>query len=111
MDALQPEDEPPFALGALGAGEARLAVDANLFRAPAAPHAPGGRDFLAVRSPAGGLALRELTGALAVGQQEPHVRVPPPGSRDARCAPRPPPRRRGRSGAGAPHVSRSCTLA
>jgi len=111
VDALQPEDEPPFALGALGGGEARLAVDANLFRAPAAPHAPGGRDFLAVRSPEGGLALRELTGALAVGQQEPNVRVPLPGSRDARCAPLPPLRRRGRCGAGTPRVLRPCTPA
>lgn len=85
VDALQPDDEPPFALGNLPPGEARLAVDANLFRAPAAPHAPGSGDFLATRSAAGVVALREFTGALAVGQQEPHVRVPPPGSRDAKC--------------------------
>ena len=42
VDALQPDDESPFALGNLQPGEARLAVDANLFRAAAAPHAPAG---------------------------------------------------------------------
>lgn len=47
-----------------------------------------GGDFLAVRSATGALALRELTGTLAVGQQEPHMRVPPPSSRDVKCAAR-----------------------
>ena len=42
VDALQPDDESPFALGNLRSGEARLAVDANLFRAAAEPHAPAG---------------------------------------------------------------------
>lgn len=50
--------------------------------------ARAGGDFLAVRSATGALALRELTGTLAVGQQEPHMRVAPPGSRDVKCAPR-----------------------
>lgn len=47
VDALQPDDESPFALGNLRSGEARLAVDANLFRAAAEAHAPAGEHLLA----------------------------------------------------------------
>ena len=63
----------------------QLALDTNLYRAPAHVHAVGPGDFLAVRGAAGTLALREVTGCLILGQQEPTVRVPVPHSRDARC--------------------------
>ena len=63
----------------------QLTLDTNLYRAPAHVHAVGPGDFLAVRGAAGTLALREVTGCLIVGQQEPAVRVPVPHSRDARC--------------------------
>ena len=70
-----------------------------MFRAPAAPYAPSPGDFLLVRRAGGGggggggggkggssggggggsvYMLRELTGALAVGQQQPAMRVPQP---------------------------------
>ena len=46
---LAPEDDSPF-LGALRPGEARLCAQAGeMFRAPAAAHAPLSSDFLLIR--------------------------------------------------------------
>jgi hypothetical protein len=36
------------------------------------------RDFLLLRTPTGAMSLREITGTLVVGQQQPLVRVPAP---------------------------------
>ena len=79
-----PRDAPcPFLLGSVPPGESVLSVDTGLARAPAAAHDPRASDFLLVRAPTGALALREITGALLVGQHEPLARVPPPRSRAA----------------------------
>ncbi|KAK9820491.1 hypothetical protein WJX72_010852 [[Myrmecia] bisecta] len=83
IDPLQPDDDPPF-LGDIKPGAAQLAVEANMFRSAAFPYPPAHTDFLVVRNAAGALAVRELTGTLIVGQQEPHIRVPAPHSKDAK---------------------------
>lgn len=55
--------------------------------AGAFPYAPRHTDFLLVRAPTGALSLRQLSGTIVVGQQEPHVCVPWPFSKEARWAP------------------------
>jgi transcription initiation factor TFIID subunit 1 len=78
VGAVQPLDDlddSPF-LGDLRPGASCLAVEAGLFRAPAAAYAPRASDFLLLRSPAGAMRLRTLTGTVAAGQQLPLVRIP-----------------------------------
>lgn len=54
---------------------------------PAAfPYAPQHTDFLLVRAPSGAMSLRHISGTLVAGQQEPHLVVPGPLSKEARCA-------------------------
>jgi Protein of unknown function (DUF3591)/Bromodomain len=81
MNPINEDDESPF-LGELGPGSAQLSVETGLFTAPAAPHAPLDSDFLFTRSPSGYMSVREITGAVASGQQLPLHRIPVPGSRD-----------------------------
>jgi hypothetical protein len=47
------------------------------------PHVAAATDFLLARLPAGNIALRELTGCVAVGQQHPSVTIWQPGSEQA----------------------------
>lgn len=52
-------------------------------RAPAVPHVASYTDFLLARLPGGNIALREITGCVAVGQQHPSVSIWAPGSEQA----------------------------
>ena len=61
-------------------------MQAPMFKAPAVAFGAAATDFLLVRHPTGRLTLREFQGAVAVGQQEPHLRVPVPNTKDKRCA-------------------------
>ncbi|KAK2078921.1 hypothetical protein QBZ16_002611 [Prototheca wickerhamii] len=81
--ALGDDDESPF-LGDLAPGARQLAVEAGLFRAPAQPYDAAPSDFLLVREPTGVMRLRLLTGTVAIGQQLPAHRIPPPNSRDVK---------------------------
>ena len=81
VEPLARDAASPFLLGWVAPGDTQLAVDTGLARAPAAPHPPRPSDFLLIRRADGALAVRELTGTLLLGQHEPHVRVPAPGSR------------------------------
>ena len=81
VEPLARDAPSPFLLGWVAPGDTQLAVDTGLARAPAAPHTPRASDFLLIRRADGALAVRELTGTLLLGQHEPHVRVPAPGSR------------------------------
>jgi hypothetical protein len=54
-----------------------------LCRAPAVPHVASATDFLLVRSSTGQLAVRELTGCVAVGQQHPSLPIWAPMSQEA----------------------------
>ena len=82
---LEPEDEPVF-LGDIRAGTHQLAIGSNMFKAPAFAYRPTASDFLLIRQASGALLLREMTGYVAVGQQEPLMRVPAPGTKDVRSA-------------------------
>ena len=79
MQALTVDEGSPF-LGNLKPGQSLMSVETGMFRAPAAPHSPAPSDFLLIRGPNGTLQLREITGELAVGQQQPCMRVPQPTS-------------------------------
>ena len=86
VETLRPnreEDETPL-LGPIVPGQHLLSIDASMFRAVAVAHDPAPTDFLLVRRATGEMALRELTGTVAVGQQVPHMRVPEPGSIDSK---------------------------
>ncbi|QDZ23535.1 transcription initiation factor TFIID [Chloropicon primus] len=76
---LEDTDDPPF-LGDVMKGQHMLGVDCNLFRAPAFYHPVQSTDFLLIRSSLGRWMIREVTGTLAIGQQEPRVKTPWPGS-------------------------------
>ena len=52
--------------------------------AGAFPHRPKSSDFLLVRSAAGALSVRHLTGSIVVGQQEPLMRIPVPKSKESK---------------------------
>ena len=56
-----------------------------MFKAPAVAYAATPTDFLVVRHATGRLTLREFQGSVAIGQQEPHMRVPAPQSKEKRC--------------------------
>jgi transcription initiation factor TFIID subunit 1 len=84
VEALPPGDLTPFSLGALAPGQRQLAAECNMFIAPAFPYTPRSTDFLVVRLPTGALTLREITGTFVLGQQEPHMAVPAPGSKEAK---------------------------
>ena len=52
--------------------------------AGAFPHRPTASDFLLVRSAAGALSVRHLTGSIVLGQQEPLMRIPAPRSKESK---------------------------
>ena len=85
VQTLQPNDDSVF-LGDIKPGTHQLAVDSNMAKAPACAYRPTGSDFLVIRQPSGALLLREMTGYVAVGQQEPVMRIPAPGTKEVRCA-------------------------
>ena len=85
IQTLEPEDDPVF-LGDIRPGTHQLAVGSNMFKAPACAYRPQRSDFLLVRQASGTLLLRELTGYVAVGQQEPLMRIPTPATKDVRWA-------------------------
>ena len=74
---LNEKDDPPF-LASIEPGKHQFAVENNLFRAPAAHHPPAAKDFLLLRHPSGRWELREASGVISVGQQEPNIRIPVP---------------------------------
>ena len=76
---LENSDDPPF-LGDVMKGQHQLGVDCNLFRAPAFYHPVQSTDFLLVRSNLGRWMIREFSSNIVVGQQEPRVKTPWPGS-------------------------------
>ena len=84
MEALGTTEDSPFFLGDVSPGSGRLAVESNMFRTPAAAHAAAASDFLVIRNASGALSVREITGSLAVGQQEPLRRIPQPNSKESR---------------------------
>ncbi|CAL8462032.1 g1563 [Coccomyxa elongata] len=84
VEVLSPEDDSPFLLGDIAPGAARLAIDTNMFRAVAFPYAARPTDFLVIRSRSGALSLRQLSGTIIAGQQEPNMVVPVPRSKEAR---------------------------
>lgn len=55
-------------------------------RPVAFPYAQRPTDFLVIRSRSGALSLRQLSGTIIAGQQEPNMVVPVPRSKEARCA-------------------------
>ena len=53
-------------------------MESHLIRAPACSYDTKPTDFLLVWSPSGNWSIRRITGALAVGQQQPLVKIHPP---------------------------------
>jgi len=45
----------------------------------------GRTDFLLIRDSAGRISVREFTGTVLAGQEEPRIRVPPPRSKEKKC--------------------------
>ena len=81
VEAMGEDYDSPF-LGDVPPGGSQLALESGLFRAAAHPYAPPPSDFLLIRRPVGTMALREVTGMVAVGQELPMHRIPTPNSRD-----------------------------
>ncbi|GMH40598.1 hypothetical protein BSKO_08502 [Bryopsis sp. KO-2023] len=77
VKSISRDDPSPF-IGTLEEGASRLSVEAPMFRSIASPMDAPPTDFLLIRSAAGALSLREITGTLAVGQQQPLVKIPQP---------------------------------
>eukprot|EP00803_Ostreobium_quekettii_P003410 evm.model.scf_125.2 EVM.evm.TU.scf_125.2 scf_125:22519-35862(+) len=67
----------PF-LGGLQGGTSQLAVESPMFRSVSVAHDTAPTDFLLIRSPAGSLSLRKIKGTVAVGQQQPLIKIPQP---------------------------------
>ncbi|KAK9809275.1 hypothetical protein WJX73_000079 [Symbiochloris irregularis] len=81
---LQPEEACPLSMGKVQPGTSCLGAECGLFRAAAFAHTAPASDFLLVRQATGQMSLREITGCLALAQQEPLMRIPPPSkSREA----------------------------
>lgn len=71
-------------LGDVQPGKHQLAVESNMFRSIACAHAAPDSDFLVIRAASGALTVREVTGFVTVGQQEPLRRIPVPQSKECR---------------------------
>ncbi|XP_072996511.1 transcription initiation factor TFIID subunit 1 isoform X1 [Typha latifolia] len=78
---LDPADKSPF-LGDIGAGCSQSCIETNMYRAPVFPHKLSSTDYLLVRSAKGMLSLRRIDKLFVVGQQEPHMEVLSPGSKN-----------------------------
>lgn len=91
MEVIQQKKEGPFMLGDVQPGTSQLALECNMYRCVGFPHAVPPSDFLLIRAASGALSVRELTGCIAAGQQEPMRRIPVPGSKECRFGPHPHP--------------------
>ncbi|KAF2927800.1 transcription initiation factor TFIID subunit 1 isoform X2 [Oryza sativa Japonica Group] len=81
MLAIDPADKSPF-LGNIRSGSHQSCLETNMYRAPVFPHKVATTDYLLVRSPKGMLSLRRIDKLYAVGQQEPHMEVFSPGTKN-----------------------------
>ncbi|KAG8094979.1 hypothetical protein GUJ93_ZPchr0012g21591, partial [Zizania palustris] len=78
--AIDPADKSPF-LGNIRSGSHQSCLETNMYRAPVFPHKVAS-DYLLVRSAKGMLSLRRIDKLYAVGQQEPHMEVFSPGTKN-----------------------------
>ncbi|XP_057526372.1 transcription initiation factor TFIID subunit 1 isoform X2 [Amaranthus tricolor] len=78
--SLDPADKSPF-LGDIKPGFSQSCLETNMYRAPIFPHKVTSTDYLLVRSAKGKLSIRRIDKIHAVGQQEPHIEVMPPGAK------------------------------
>ncbi|KAF0902877.1 hypothetical protein E2562_019169 [Oryza meyeriana var. granulata] len=81
MLAIDPADKSPF-LGNIRSGSHQSCLETNMYRAPVFPHKVASTDYLLVRSAKGMLSLRRIDKLYAVGQQEPHMEVFSPGTKN-----------------------------
>ncbi|XP_042461128.1 transcription initiation factor TFIID subunit 1-like isoform X1 [Zingiber officinale] len=81
---LDPADKSPF-LGDIGQGCSQSCLETNMYRAPIFPHKLSSTDFLLVRSAKGMLSLRRIDKLYVVGQQEPHMEVMSPGTKNVQA--------------------------
>ncbi|XP_026401492.1 transcription initiation factor TFIID subunit 1-like isoform X1 [Papaver somniferum] len=79
--SLDPADKSPF-LGDIRPGCTQSSLETNMYRAPVFPHKLPTTDYLLVRSAKGKLFLRRIDRIHVVGQQEPHMEVISPGSKN-----------------------------
>ncbi|OEL16968.1 Transcription initiation factor TFIID subunit 1 [Dichanthelium oligosanthes] len=79
--AVDPADISPF-LGDIRSGSHQSCLETNMYRSPIFPHQVSSTDYLLVRSGKGALALRRIDKIYAVGQQEPHMEVFSPGTKN-----------------------------
>uniref|UniRef100_A0A1D1Y4I7 Transcription initiation factor TFIID subunit 1 n=1 Tax=Anthurium amnicola TaxID=1678845 RepID=A0A1D1Y4I7_9ARAE len=78
---LDPADRAPF-LGDITPGCSQSSIETNMYRAPLFPHMLSSTDYLLVRSAKGMLSLRRIDKLYVVGQQEPHMEVMSPGTKN-----------------------------
>ncbi|KAM7252551.1 hypothetical protein ACFE04_024434 [Oxalis oulophora] len=78
---LEPGDKSPF-LGDIKPGCSQSSLETNMYKAPVFPHKVPTTDFLLVRSAKGKLSIRRIDKVAVVGQQEPHMEVMSPGSKN-----------------------------
>ncbi|KAJ0969401.1 hypothetical protein J5N97_022278 [Dioscorea zingiberensis] len=78
---LDPADKSPF-LGDIGPGCSQSCIETNMYRAPVFQHKSSSTDYLLVRSAKGTLSLRRIDKLYVVGQQEPHMEVLSPGTKN-----------------------------
>ncbi|KAF9620722.1 hypothetical protein IFM89_014243 [Coptis chinensis] len=71
----------PF-LGDIRPGFSQSCLETNMYRAPIFPHKLCSTDYLLVRSAKGKLSLRRIDRIDVVGQQEPHMEVISPGTKN-----------------------------
>ncbi|KAL6873418.1 hypothetical protein ACP4OV_013500 [Aristida adscensionis] len=79
--AIDPADKSPF-LGDIRSGSHQSCIETNMYRSPVFPHKVASTDYLLVRSAKGVLSLRRIDKLYAVGQQEPHMEVYSPGTKN-----------------------------
>lgn len=79
--AVEPTDKSPF-LGDIKPGYSQSSLETNMYRAPVFPHKVASTDYLLVRSAKGKISLRRIDHVHVVGQQEPHMEVVAPGSKN-----------------------------
>ncbi|KAJ1288769.1 hypothetical protein BS78_02G113400 [Paspalum vaginatum] len=79
--AIDPADKSPF-LGDIHSGSHQSCLETNMYRSPVFPHKVAPTDYLLVRSAKGVLSIRRIDRLYAVGQQEPHMEVFSPGTKN-----------------------------
>lgn len=78
---LDPADKSPF-LADIKPGCCQSSLETNMYRAPIFRHKVPSTDYLLVRSAKGKLSIRRIDRIDVVGQQEPHLEVMSPGSKN-----------------------------